>query len=351
MATRAELLNAVCNDPADDTVRGAYADFLDEPQDASPADRARAELIRVQIRIAVEFPVRADMCSCGRDWERVVRSSFPVPIGICRPCGRDGPPWDAVIRERLARAHQFELPALHKGFWLDEVPLLSLRNFRDDLADAPRLFSHPTFRRGFVEKVRCAGDDWARHGDALRKQTPVTEVELTSWPGWEAGHSVMWFGEDAADHQARPEHCLFWSDIRKEYVRGMTDEVSPPGAWVTGSAADGVEGDDLLPAAMRLRWPGIVFTFVDPGTSRGTAELLRIPEPEFLQILEAEPGANIQVGDVLYATTDGRVESYRDRLNPGDRMVVGRCVGIDAANPYVIRVRIERLAAESEPTR
>src|SRR4051794_12741935 len=48
MSTRAALLRAVLDDPDEDTPRLAFADLLDE-EGTSPADAARAELIRSQI--------------------------------------------------------------------------------------------------------------------------------------------------------------------------------------------------------------------------------------------------------------------------------------------------------------
>ncbi|MBY0457520.1 MAG: TIGR02996 domain-containing protein [Gemmataceae bacterium] len=47
MSDKAALVRAIADDPGDDTVRLAFADWLDEHGDA--ADRARAEFIRVQI--------------------------------------------------------------------------------------------------------------------------------------------------------------------------------------------------------------------------------------------------------------------------------------------------------------
>ena len=50
MTERDALLRAVCENPDDDTVRLAFADWLDENGDK--ADRARAEFVRVQCELA-----------------------------------------------------------------------------------------------------------------------------------------------------------------------------------------------------------------------------------------------------------------------------------------------------------
>ena len=58
--TRSQLLAEIAANPEDDTLRLAFADWLDEHGDA--ADRDRAEFVRVQCDLA--GPLK-DACGCG----------------------------------------------------------------------------------------------------------------------------------------------------------------------------------------------------------------------------------------------------------------------------------------------
>jgi uncharacterized protein (TIGR02996 family) len=124
MTDRAALLAAVLADPADDTPRLIFADYLDETGD--PADAARAEFIRVEIA-AERFPVGAP--------ERL--------------------PFD----RRAYRLYNSYL-----GAWNAELP-------------AGRFVR---YRRGFAEDVELSIADFVAHGTGLFAAAPVTILRLVN---------------------------------------------------------------------------------------------------------------------------------------------------------------------------
>lgn len=169
MSDQPRLVRAICEQPAEDTSRLAYADWLDEF-----GEPARAEFIRVQVEIA-----RLKQSSCVGCWV--------APRG--GPCchGRD----DLQKRER-------EL--------LDVAAA-------EDWAGFPAGVEEWWFRRGFVSEVRCplatllgiAADLFARH--------PVTRVVVTDrrplrfegrWLWHNAGHRLV--DQDADGDLAHPDH-------------------------------------------------------------------------------------------------------------------------------------------------
>jgi uncharacterized protein (TIGR02996 family) len=119
------FLQAVFAEPAEDTHRLAYADWLEERGD--PAALARAEFIRVQVELA-----------------RL-------------------PPDDA--RGPELRKREKKLWEANHSAWLESVPR-SLR--RPDLR----------FHRGFLEEMHFTPAALLRHGDALFRQHPLQRVWL-----------------------------------------------------------------------------------------------------------------------------------------------------------------------------
>src|SRR4051812_15377676 len=129
------LLRAICDDPADDLPRLAYADWLEEQGD--DAGRARAAFIRAQV-------------------ERARR-----PVGEAR--------WlELADREEL-------LWEAHAERWLAEGPGWAHRT------------SHPgrpvNFVRGFVGRVYCDADDFRTSGMQLTREAPIEEAWLACRPG------------------------------------------------------------------------------------------------------------------------------------------------------------------------
>lgn len=145
------MLAAVCADPGDDTVRLAYADWLDER--GQPGDADRAEFIRVQVELA--------------------------RLGGCDPvCSHEfGHRDDCRLGFRAGRLHNRERQLLN-----DPHPVGNFRIYPNRMgwSEDLRQWANVEFRRGFVEAVTCAVDDWWEHRDGLRRRHPVTTVRLRS---------------------------------------------------------------------------------------------------------------------------------------------------------------------------
>jgi uncharacterized protein (TIGR02996 family) len=119
------FLQAIFAEPAEDTHRLAYADWLEEH--GGPAGQARAEFIRVQIELARLAPDDAR---------------------------------GAELRKR-----EKKLWEANRSSWLEAVPR-SLR--RPDLS----------FHRGFLEEMHLTAAALLRHGEALFRQHPIRRVHL-----------------------------------------------------------------------------------------------------------------------------------------------------------------------------
>jgi len=136
------LLADVIANPADDTPRLVYADWLDEN-----GHESRAEFIRVQIEM----------------WRR--RAG---PAGLVS----EDSPWlanDAAYQ--FMRRREWEL--------LDAALRDLPRAFRAAVPYGAAFSDHLSFRRGFVASVTlpCAG--WLAHGPALVRAAPLEEVRLS----------------------------------------------------------------------------------------------------------------------------------------------------------------------------
>ncbi len=122
MNVQDSILQDICDHPDDDTPRLIYADWLEE--NGGPAEKDRAELIRVQIVLAGMAP----------DDER-----------------RDG----LEARER-------ELLAARGSEWLKPLEGLSA----------------PVFRHGFVERADMGARKFLTHGGRIFQRTPLRDLKL-----------------------------------------------------------------------------------------------------------------------------------------------------------------------------
>ena len=120
----AAFLRPILARPRDDAPRLVWADFLDESDD--PADRARAELVRVQ-------------CALGR-----------VPAGH--------PRYPDLVRR------QGDLVAAHYAAWAGEL---------GELCDGVE------FRRGLLDSVIVSAATFCTHAAALFRLAPVAKVRVT----------------------------------------------------------------------------------------------------------------------------------------------------------------------------
>jgi uncharacterized protein (TIGR02996 family) len=144
----AALLADIVENPADDTPRLVYADWLDENGDGD-----RADFIRVQV--ALERPV-----AVGHDSGRIVRRR------------------DMAISDALRRRERELL--LHN--WTAWTPRLSeTHSFEVILSEEWTYSGTPAvlFRRGFIAEVRCTLEQWLAHGPAATAGHPIEVVTLT----------------------------------------------------------------------------------------------------------------------------------------------------------------------------
>jgi uncharacterized protein (TIGR02996 family) len=169
---RAALFAAILADPADDTLRLAYADQLDEL--GTDADAARAAFIRVQV-----------------EFER-------LPAHVKDACRRVCVPPDfAGCPQHNLRRRERELLAEHGSDATGGLPCW--RDTDGRLCGVGSAGWGHEFRRGFLAHVTVPSAAWIAHGDALLAAAPVTGVTLTDWP--EA--RTAWGRTKARDRKAR----------------------------------------------------------------------------------------------------------------------------------------------------
>lgn len=188
------LLKAILADPADDTLRLAYADHIQDLDE-------------------------------------------PVPCGLCRGRGslRLGilPPKDKTC-ERCKGAGRLPGPAGGRAEFIRKSVASGL-SFYPETTDEPPPFASPTpwpdsvqhwrGRRGFVESITCAWQDWLEIGPAVCKANPITLVTLnrfpTDWavppapPAW--GWDVRGDGEECEGPSDLP--AAFWcEELTRDYA-------------------------------------------------------------------------------------------------------------------------------------
>jgi uncharacterized protein (TIGR02996 family) len=141
----AALRAAVVADPDDDTTRLVAADFLQENGDPD-----RAAFVRAQVELA-RVEAAGGGKSLAADELRAKERAFLGPL------------------------------AMHRVWWaMAECPELVRAEFAAGrLEVAAGGVDGLTWRRGFVEEVRCPAAVWLRHGPAVRQRNPVAGVHLS----------------------------------------------------------------------------------------------------------------------------------------------------------------------------
>ncbi len=155
----AGLLDAILAAPDDDVPRLVCADWLDDNGQAE-----RAEFVRLQIAREKDHPYF--LC---------------LPERSCKNCRRERALLDAC------------------GYgWCDGL-------FGEDWKVYGAVI---TFRRGFVESIRCPLAAWQQHGTAIVRKQPVTWVELTDRQPLEESGFFLWAWEDG--ESVRPHRLPDW---------------------------------------------------------------------------------------------------------------------------------------------
>ena len=145
------FLSAIVAEPDEDTPRLVAADFLDENGESD-----RAAFIRVQVALT-----RLEASGLSKSAEanvlRKKERAFLGPKSVYRHL------WAAAECPELVR-----IPTAGRT----GSPLAHLH-----VEGVERL----TWRRGFVEFVRCSASEWLRHGTAVRTRNPVWNLSLSDY--------------------------------------------------------------------------------------------------------------------------------------------------------------------------
>jgi uncharacterized protein (TIGR02996 family) len=141
------FIAAIVANPDDDTARLVAADFLEEHGDAH-----RAEFIRIQVQLASLETNGQDKTPAAELLRARVRT-FLGPLSV------DPAMWAATECPELV---SFGYRSGHN----------SLEDVRIEGAE------RVTFRRGFIEDVRCSALDWLKHGGSVRQRLPILHVAL-----------------------------------------------------------------------------------------------------------------------------------------------------------------------------
>ena len=263
-------MKAILANPEEDLPRLMYADEIEG------SEPARAEFIRVQCELA-KTPETIERVEAGR--VPAFAAEFVFPAGSALPLDttvryqitdggevtarwKEPNPRYAELRDREA---ELVGPANSRlGFWLALDPLPAVSGdwgvaWRVMEGDWTRSHIHVTVRRGFVEAVRCSGDDWEQHGDAILAAHPVRGVTLTSLPELPCGVTIPPYSR----HSGR------WSLL----VAGKKVPIPRDRPWPYDSEADYVAGRTVRfhEAVLELRWPGVTFRYVGVERVRGAA--------------------------------------------------------------------------------
>lgn len=152
---------AIVAEPDEDTPRLVAADFLEEN-----GDPVRAAFIRLQVDLA-------QLETFGTGWTLRAEELRRKERAFLGPRSESALFWAAEECPELVRAVPTRPGSLH-------------------VEGAERV----TWRRGFVEAVRCPAAEWLRHGAAVRARNPVRSVWLDrcdrpSRDAWYAGLDTL----------------------------------------------------------------------------------------------------------------------------------------------------------------
>ncbi len=194
---RAFLRDIIAN-PQDDGVRLIYADWLEEQGETD-----RAEFIRVQI----EQSILPDKCPLGED---IPDRCFLFPMEPCNTC---------ELRTRLFRKEQ----KLREG--IKDIP-------------AENYFGKWTFRRGFIDEIRCDQQMWIDQGPIIVQNHPIQTLEVNNitsylfprepgFPSWTCKHNsflpkelfmmlINWHDTQKLAEEDFNKKALFWAKQRRK---------------------------------------------------------------------------------------------------------------------------------------
>jgi uncharacterized protein (TIGR02996 family) len=183
--TGSQLLQSILDTPADDTVRLVYADYLSEQDDEY--SHLHAELIRLQVELNAED---AAYVLDGRMNPKVYAGSSDARVRRC---------------SELARR-------------------MYLEDFTDSVHRHPRLchvLGTGSWRRGFMQTLRCSPGQWLVTGDFALKRHPLERVELEYLPRMTATRRQSY--PDPMHRQHVTEFTVEWESLRATVVARVSD--------------------------------------------------------------------------------------------------------------------------------
>jgi uncharacterized protein (TIGR02996 family) len=167
----AALLHTILEQPGEDAARLVYSDWLEEQGQTELT--AQAEFIRCQVRLALHGKAKAN------------EANWPHPD------------WLIFSKREALRRREREL--LTDARWLEWAqPIPELTSYAVYGADGEWDW---TFRRGFVDEVSYALDDWMRDGPTIVAAQPVISLRT---PGHRPNHvDIEYFSSTEQDPNYR----------------------------------------------------------------------------------------------------------------------------------------------------
>lgn len=197
------FLQAIIDDPADDTPRLILADYLED------SDPARSEFIRCQVRIAA-----MDEAGEGVIDPHEGHTCVDDPCEVCRLVDEYGR-LQSRARELFDRFGLSDERASLFG-----VPSWCYTSETLDGVVRPPWKAIAAVRRGFVEEIKLAWDSWREHHAQLALATPITSVAFMTWPELESTRLNLRTGPQSLVNLKGFE-CMVASDNHDEAVREL----------------------------------------------------------------------------------------------------------------------------------
>lgn len=277
MTTREQLWANICQNPANDTARGAYADWCDENGDPD-----HASLIRVQLELAAigdfDFTERnkelGHRCYADTERERLrARSDALLTLveprlrrgaacGLCggkggngltakNPDDLDGEGWTCANCGQPSSL-QGHTRGPGAEFYCEPLtcPNCSGTGWAGVLAEQVGASTNALaiggvydswlirarWSRGFVSSITCPLAWWMQHGRQACREWPITEIETTTHQPWQNIRREWVVGGDdgTMSLDGRPKEWIPWDVYRDDLQASFPTE---PAARAALSAA------------------------------------------------------------------------------------------------------------------
>ncbi len=179
---RAGFMHAIIADPADDTARLVFADWLQE----HGGEPERADFIRVQCELGNEY---ANPAVCKAPPERVCRNRRcprRLQIQALKPLEKR----ESELFASWATPWWFGAETQYFRFdgVGNELPGVIARPVLYITAN-PGIRAQLVIRRGFVDEIHCLSEDWFRAADHLHWH-PEQTIDCESCIGWTKKHNL-----------------------------------------------------------------------------------------------------------------------------------------------------------------